>query len=43
MKARCSPCQAVVSRVITEEESPAAEPKNPSRAGAKSPVDSPCR
>ena len=43
MKARCSSCQAVVSRVITEADNPAAEPKNPSRAGTKSPVESPCR
>jgi hypothetical protein len=43
MNARCSACQVVVSRVITEAESPAAEPKKPSSAGAKSPVESPCR
>ncbi len=29
--------------MITGADSPAAEPKNPSSAGAKSPVDSPCR
>ena len=33
----------MVSRVITEAESPAAEPKNSSRAGAKSPELIPCR
>jgi len=43
MKARFSFCQVVVSRVITEADNPAAAPKNPSRAGAKSPVESPCR
>jgi len=42
MKARCSACQTVASRVITEEDSPAAEPKKPSSAGTKSPVDSLC-
>jgi hypothetical protein len=43
MKARCSSCHWTVSRVITEADSPAAEPKNSARAGAKSPVDNPCR
>jgi hypothetical protein len=33
----------LTSRVITEDESPAADPKKPSSAGAKSPVESPCR
>ena len=32
-----------MSRVITEELSPADEPKNCSSAGTKSPVDMPCR
>ena len=42
-KARCSSCHWVVSRVITDADSPAAEPKNPASAGAKSPLDMPCR
>lgn len=41
-KARCSPCHCVVNRVITDAESPAAEPKNSPRAGAKSPELIPC-
>ncbi len=40
---RCSSCHWVVSRVITDADSPAADPKNPSSAGAKSPLDMPCR
>jgi hypothetical protein len=36
-------CQEVRSRVITEQESPADEPRTASRARAKSPVDNPCR
>jgi len=32
-----------VSRVITDADSPAAEPKNSASAGAKSPLDMPCR
>ena len=43
MKARWSSCQAAVSRVIAEADNPAAEPKKPSSAGTKSPVESPCR
>ena len=37
-KACCSACHWAVSRVITDADSPAAEPKNPSSAGAKSPA-----
>jgi hypothetical protein len=33
----------MVSRVITEADGPAAEPKNSSIAGTKSPEDRPCR
>jgi hypothetical protein len=33
----------VVNRVITDADRPAAEPKNSSNAGTKSPDDSPCR
>jgi hypothetical protein len=33
----------VVSRVITDADSPALDPKNSSNAGTKSPLDSPCR
>src|SRR5581483_5338645 len=43
MNARCSACHWVVSRVITDGDKPAALPKNSVRAGAKSPVDRPCR
>ena len=43
MKARCSSCHWAVSRVITDGDNPAAEPKNSPSAGAKSPVDRPCR
>ena len=43
MNARCSSCHCVVSRVITDGDSPAADPKNSVSAGAKSPVDMPCR
>jgi hypothetical protein len=41
MNPRCSSCQDLTSRVITEEESPAADPEEPSSAGAKSPVNGP--
>jgi hypothetical protein len=41
--ARCSACHCVVSRVITDAESPADDPKNPASAGAKSPLDMPCK
>src|SRR5690606_34118032 len=40
---RCSVCHWVVSRVITDGDNPADEPKNSVSAGAKSPVDRPCR
>src|SRR5690606_6793536 len=43
MNALRSACHCLVSRVMTAELSPAAEPKNSSRAGTKSPVDMPCR
>lgn len=43
MKARCSSCHWVVSRVITDGDNPAEVPKNSASAGAKSPVDRPCR
>ena len=43
MNARCSSCHWVVSLVITDDDRPAALPKNSASAGAKSPVDSPCR
>ena len=36
-KARCSACHWAVSRVITDADSPAADPKNSPNAGAKSP------
>ena len=43
MNARCSACHWVVSRVITDGDNPALDPKNSVSAGAKSPVDRPCR
>src|SRR5215211_9385616 len=43
MNAVCSACHWVVSRVITDGDSPAELPKNSVNAGVKSPVDSPCR
>ena len=33
----------MVSRLIADADSPAAEPKNSSNAATKSPVDNPCR
>ncbi len=38
-----SSCHCVVSRVIVAGDRPAAEPRNCSSAGPKSPLDSPCR
>jgi hypothetical protein len=38
-----SACHCLVRRTITELDSPAAEPKNSSSAGTKSPEDIPCR
>jgi hypothetical protein len=43
MKARCSSCHWVVNRVITDGDNPAWLPKNSVSAGAKSPVERPCR
>src|SRR6516164_4202835 len=43
MNASRSACHCLVRRVITDELSPAAEPKNPSNAGTKSPELMPCR
>jgi hypothetical protein len=40
---RPSACHWVVSLVMTEADRPAAAPKNASRAGTKSRLDSPCR
>ena len=41
--ARCSASQVSVSRVITDGDSPAEEPRNCPSVGTKSPLDSPCR
>jgi pimeloyl-ACP methyl ester carboxylesterase len=43
MNASRSACHWVVSRVITDADSPAAAPKKPSSAGTKSPELIPCR
>jgi len=43
LKARCSSCHCVVSRVIVEADRPAPEPRNCSSAGPKSLLDSPCK
>ena len=43
MKLRWSSCHEVVRRMITGADRPAELPKKPSRAGRKSPVESPCR
>jgi hypothetical protein len=43
MNASRSVCHCTVSRVITDADSPAAAPKNPSSAGVKFPELIPCR
>jgi hypothetical protein len=42
-KTLASSCHCVVNRVTVAADSPAAEPRNCSNAGRKSPQDSPCR
>ena len=42
LKARCSACRCVVSRVITDGLNPAELPKNSVSAEAKSPLNMPC-
>jgi hypothetical protein len=43
LEASRSACHWVVSRVMTEADSPAAEPNSSVNAGTKSELDSPCR
>ena len=43
MKLSRSSCHCFVRRVMVEAESPASVPKKPSKAGMKSPLESPCR
>lgn len=43
MNAAASSCHCAVSRVTVAADKPAAEPRNCSNAGTKSPLDRPCR